>query len=315
MIGLIGQAAAAGFFPRQLLVEHDGVETRGPAARRQKRPPVLHLKWRRFHFGSLPGGGTVGCPGGSAPSEAPPSGAAMPPCGLAPVAPCGFCPAPARGFTTQRSPFLSSVYAMDIGWCRALAFGREGDHHVRLVLPEGHGGYRHGHGSQVQILARGEVIHHALLDRILILDTAMAACQGQAEQHGNETSHALIIPVALYGLAVYFGPASGTGPRYHHEPVYCASSLRAKACDSSVLPWSASASTRFLRACTINGSMSLRSSGSASWGRPREARGLPCLVVARFRVGCLRRSTLPKGRSTDAVPTRSLVEFVLLTAR
>ena len=54
-----------------------------------------------------------------------------------------------------------------------------------------HGRDRHVHGSDVQTLARGEVIHDALLDGIFILDVVVAARQGQADQHGKEASHAL----------------------------------------------------------------------------------------------------------------------------
>jgi hypothetical protein len=72
---------------------------------------------------------------------------------------------------------------MVMGWPRS-TLRREYHGGIHFVLAKDHGRDRHVHGRDVQTLARREVIHDALLYGIFILDVAMAARQGKADQHG-----------------------------------------------------------------------------------------------------------------------------------
>ena len=101
-VGLVGQAAAAGLLPGQLLVEEDGVQTRlrDPlGGKRAGRTSSQHDDALHFLVPVSPGFGPGAAPIGGWPEGMPPP---MP-------EPCGAPAASALPFTAQRSPFRSSV--------------------------------------------------------------------------------------------------------------------------------------------------------------------------------------------------------------
>lgn len=78
----------------------------------------------------------------------------------------------------------------------ARTFGRDRHGGIGFIPAEDHGGDADVHRSDVQTRAAGEVIEHALPDSAFIADIVAAAGERQKDQQGEETSHALIIPVA-----------------------------------------------------------------------------------------------------------------------